>query len=272
MASANAKKHRLMVAYVATDGGIDALRLAIALARTTDAAIDIVMATTNAEVTPGLYPRDRGFSSIVEQQLEGWLADARAEVPGEVEATTRIAVGDSLAGTLLDQAKELGSSLIIAGSRGGGLFKRMTLGSVVNTLLHSCPIPLAIAPKGYNNPGPIQQLTALYGPRPGASDVVKLGKEASAKLGIPLRLVSLDIDKERPINPELLHDEADVVMGATPAEAVSNLQWSDSELVFVGSARLAPEGHLFLGSTAAQILRHIPVPAIVIPRGYTQPT
>jgi nucleotide-binding universal stress UspA family protein len=39
--------------------------------------------------------------------------------------------------------------------------------------------------------------------------------------------------------------------------------------VLVGSSRLATPKHLFLGSTAAKMLRELPVPMIVVPRTTT---
>ena len=54
--------------------------------------------------------------------------------------------------------------------------------------------------------------------------------------------------------------------GATIEEAVRALDWHDGEIVLVGSSRLATPHHLFLGSTAAKMLRELPVPMIVVPR------
>ena len=53
--------------------------------------------------------------------------------------------------------------------------------------------------------------------------------------------------------------------GTTIEEAVRALDWHDGELVLVGSSRLAAPRHLFLGSTAAKMLRELPVPMIVVP-------
>ncbi|WKD58377.1 Universal stress protein family protein [Corynebacterium capitovis DSM 44611] len=281
---------RILVAYIATDGGIDALRLAVALAKERDTAIDIVMAMTNHEVTPGLYPRVRGYETIVEQHIAGWLDDARAEVPSDIEVTTRVAVGDSIPQIIIDQATGLSSEIVVVGSQGGGLFRRVTLGSVVNTLLHSCPVPLAIAPRGYNYPGPIQRITVLFGTRPGATDIIAVGLDRAARFGVPLRFVSLNIAGEQPAgsdalegiertaSAELAHRArslvdanqatAEVVEAPSIETATSGLSWLPGDVAYVGSSRIAPEGRLFLGTTATQILRYTPVPTIVIPNGY----
>ena len=48
--------------------------------------------------------------------------------------------------------------------------------------------------------------------------------------------------------------------------------WQDGDLVMVGSSRLAQPRKLFLGSTAAKMLRVLPVPMVVVPKHeFTQP-
>lgn len=48
--------------------------------------------------------------------------------------------------------------------------------------------------------------------------------------------------------------------------AVRTLDWQDGDLVMVGSSRLAQPHRLFLGSTAAKMLRVLPVPMVVVPK------
>ena len=66
--------------------------------------------------------------------------------------------------------------------------------------------------------------------------------------------------------PASLDATAIAATGTTIEEAVRALDWHDGELVLVGSSRLAAPRHLFLGSTAAKMLRELPVPMIVVPR------
>jgi nucleotide-binding universal stress UspA family protein len=46
-----------------------------------------------------------------------------------------------------------------------------------------------------------------------------------------------------------------VADGATVDAAVEGLDWEDGDLLMLGSSRLAPPRRLFIGSTAARILR-----------------
>jgi nucleotide-binding universal stress UspA family protein len=46
---------------------------------------------------------------------------------------------------------------------------------------------------------------------------------------------------------------------------VEGLDWEDGDLLMLGSSRLAPPRRLFIGSTAARILRVLEVPMVVTP-------
>lgn len=154
------------------------------------------------------------------------------------------------------------------GTQGGGLFKRFTLGSVVNSLLHSSPIPLALAPAGFNHPGPIDRITVMYADTPAGKDVLALGTERANLRGIPLRIVSFSIDSDATAATVNKDAEVLTITAHSVSEAMQQLTWLPGELVVLGSSRLAPPGRLFLGTTATHILRHAPVPALAAPRGY----
>ena len=54
--------------------------------------------------------------------------------------------------------------------------------------------------------------------------------------------------------------------GSTVEDAVSKRDWGDGDLMMVGSSRLSAPKRLFLGSTAAKMLRVLDVPMMVVPR------
>jgi nucleotide-binding universal stress UspA family protein len=139
----------------------------------------------------GIYPHDRGYGSILEEQLGAWLDEALASVPEDVPATGHVVTAESDADGLLTAAAQLGCSMIVIGGRSGGVLRRYRLGSVANTLLHAAPVPVALAPAGYPGGGPVGRVTAMFGPRPGAVDVVGLGIQAARRRSVALRLVSL---------------------------------------------------------------------------------
>jgi nucleotide-binding universal stress UspA family protein len=65
--------------------------------------------------------------------------------------------------------------------------------------------------------------------------------------------------------PEGAEVTAVVADGATVEAAVEGLDWEDGDLLMLGSSRLAPPRRLFIGSTAARILRVLEVPMLVTP-------
>lgn len=285
----------ILVGYVATDFGKDALRLGIALAKERNVRLELVMVAPAHSSFSGVYPHDRGYDSIVEEQIAGWLEEALAEVPEEITATARIVTGDSEAAALCETAEALGADLLVVGARQGGLFGRFQMGSAVNVLLHSAPVPVALAPRGYSHPGPITRVTTFFGPRRGTSDVIAIGLDRARRREIPLRLVSLVLSGESDMHgpgtdvPSALnayanrkladsaqhmldagHATTEVASGKDVSTALEKLSWQDGEIAVVGSSRMAVPGRLFLGSTASRMLRLIPVPMIVVPAGYMQ--
>jgi nucleotide-binding universal stress UspA family protein len=54
--------------------------------------------------------------------------------------------------------------------------------------------------------------------------------------------------------------------GASWEEAIDYVEWRDGDVLVVGSSSTAPPARVFLGSRASRIVRHSPVPVIVVPR------
>lgn len=299
---------KLVVGYQHTAAGKDAVNLAVALARGRNISLEIVMAEPLGSPYGGTYPHDRGYESIVEERIAGWLKEALDMVPEGIAATAKILVGESEVRTLLDYGAECGADGIVVGARQGGLFNRFHMGSVVNALLHSSTIPVALAPSGFSHPGPVTRSTAFFGPKPGAADVVATAVDRCQRRGIPLRLVSLILKDE--VASEAVADASVVAAGSSESEsaalrllsrvvpadltavihrmldagtasveiaqgrsieeALSTVTFEPGELAVLGSSRLAVPGRLFLGPTAARILRNIPVPILVVPAGFMQ--
>ena len=67
--------------------------------------------------------------------------------------------------------------------------------------------------------------------------------------------------------PDVPHDLAAAVgMGTNWAEAIEDIEWQDGEVLVIGSSSVGPVKRVFLGSRAAKIVRHSPVPVVVVPR------
>jgi nucleotide-binding universal stress UspA family protein len=277
---------KLVVGYIATSGGADAVELGVRLARTIAAELELRMVlapdeVTTFRVTPGK------FHDVLAEQSSEWLADAMRMVPDDVTAHGGVVVGDSVAEALGDEARRLGAEAIVVGGSGGGLVGSLALGSFVDDLLHSAPVPVAVAPRGTRNSTVkrVRTVTCAIGDRSGAARLLETAVRVSAATAAPLRLVSLvaldkhgeqgieaarehahaTLESARALLPQGSPVTAVVADGDTIETAVEWLDWEDGDLLMLGSSRLAPPRRLFIGSTAARILRHLQVPIVVTP-------
>ncbi|MFZ3414987.1 universal stress protein [Arthrobacter sp. 3Tela_A] len=280
---------RYVVGYTATERGRDALFLACAIARSQGASLDLVLVDPEESPYTAVYPPERTYSSLLARQLRDWLEEALALVPADIEARGHIRTADSDARGLIEAAEEFSAGLIVVGAGSNGLFKRFTVGSVANALLHAAGVPVALAPRGYSRLDPLTRITCAVGERRGAEDVLEVACDSAARRGLPLRLLSLlalDSPGDAAVEEAQLHI-ADrvrraealtegkstitgvVAQGRTIENAVDDLEFDDGEILIIGSSRLARTNQLFLGATASKVLRSLPVPMVVVPRNYT---
>jgi nucleotide-binding universal stress UspA family protein len=285
---------KLVVGYLATPGGADAMALGARLARTLGAEVEACIILPPDRVLPTLAGT-RDYEAVLAEQAEKWLAEAVASVADDVPAHSHVMFDDSYAGGLIRETARLEADVIVVGGSGGGLAGSFSLGSVVNELLHSAPVPVAVAARGTRDStvDRVREVTCAIGQRQGADLLLQTAVRFSKAAGTPLRLVSLvaldpafgalrgddEAVRERALAharqvlesaknslPEGFPVTATAVEGPTVEDAVGKLQWHDGDLIMVGSSRLSAPRRLFLGSTAAKMLRVLDVPMMVVPR------
>lgn len=279
---------RYVVGYTPNARGADAVALGSAMARAQGARLDLVYVVDRS--TPHAAHTDDGRASTEEQAVLTAQREGLQLVPEDVSVEFHVRDADSFAAGLIDAAVECNADLIVVGAASNGLFKRHTVGSVANSLLHASPVPVALAPRGYRNTEAIERLTLAVGQRTGANAAIDTAIDWTKRRGVPLRLVSLvELDAEgdsgEAVNAAHIHANTvlteaahrlpeghrvsvEVAHGRTIEEAIDDLEWYDGEILLVGSSRLAERNKLFIGSTANKVLRALPVPMVVIPREY----
>ncbi|RDB47630.1 universal stress protein [Tsukamurella tyrosinosolvens] len=283
---------KVYVAYLATDGGRDAVALGVQLARSLDAELALGMVVPPDQT--GAFVSGDLVDQVLTDQAEGWLAQAREQVPADVETSTHIGVYDSIAEGIIAEAQRLDAAIVVVGATGGGLLGRHSLGPVVNDLIHSAPVAVALAPRGqrHSKAATVRSVTCAVGARPGAEELLDAAITGAERAGVPLRLVSLiavdlmptarqgdeaKLEEARRHSAAVLDEARNrlsgtvdvssvVVLGDTVEDAVNGLDWHPGDLIMVGSSRLAAPRRLFLGSTAAKMLRVLDVPMVVVPR------
>ncbi|MEX5294076.1 universal stress protein [Kocuria sp. CPCC 205268] len=272
---------------VGVDGGRrgqDAVRLAAAIARAFGAELEIVLVLRTDSPYQQVYPPVGDVAPVVRQQARTWLGEAAQLVPQDVVARTHLREDDSVAAGLVRAAEELGAQLIVVGAGTGA--GRFSAGPVVDALLHSSPVPVALAPRRYPGDVPLTRLSVAVGTRPGAHQVIREAVRAVEHSALDLELISfLEGEAADPGTAEQVRrrveehleaaaDEARrsrpvrvrVAAGRTLKKAARDVDWAPGGLLLIGSSRLAQGRQIFLGSTAARLLKHIPVPMVVVPR------
>ena len=173
---------------------------------------------------------------------------------------------------LLEVAERREAAIIVVGTSG-----QPAIGSVTARLLHGSPVPVALAPHGFRSrPGArVERVTAAFG---GSAGLVDAAGAVAATLAAPLRIASFAVPVHAPFAADLLErwaQELEAAAGQAPAvvghgaswqQAIDDVEWRDGDVLVVGSSSAAPPARVFLGSRASRIIRHSPVPVIVVPR------
>ena len=288
---------RYLVGYVADGPGRSALALAGMLA-SVDERVEIVMCHVLPEATglPARGAPTTGYQQVLAQQAEQWLAEGRAMLPGaEVETLVRTAA--SPAAGLVGTLGEAGAQMLVVGSARDGLLRRLTVGSVTEQLLRSSPVPVAVAPLGFepSEGAGLERVSCGFLDRPGDTATVLAARQLARRNKLPLRLVTVVVAESHGLAPFAHPDEeqqdehrAQTVWAADRAaggldedvtvqkvvasgddleSALAGIDWLEGEVLFLGSSRLGEPARVFLGPTATAILRSAPVAVVAIPRG-----
>jgi nucleotide-binding universal stress UspA family protein len=292
----------LLVAYAPDGRGKAVLHLAGMLARSAEEEL-VVCAVVPAPWYPSPARVDAEYRDYLEQTARAALEKARAQLPSDLPATSPVHHARSAPAGLLEVAEERDASLIVVGSASAGGAGHVTLGSTTSRLLHSSPVPVAVAPRGFRcaPDARVTRVTAAFGGTEGAEELVIAAAGQAARVGAALRLVSFAV-RARPPYTSGVGTEADEAMfaewaaeieaagraaldkvaglpavpreleiaigrGETWEEALEDVEWAEGDVLVVGSSSMGPVARVFLGSRATKIVQHSPVPVAVVPRG-----
>jgi len=282
----------LTVGYLATSTGDDGVALASALAKTFDADVDVVLVVR--QELPDGHPGRAEYQRLLIERGEEWISRAIDRLTANaVSASSNVLVGESFAESLVGFAEQKDSDLIVVGGARDGFFGGHTIGPVTGALLHSSPIPVALAPRGYaDDPDEaFAAVTAAVPTRPGDDNPLPFAITLASAAGLAIRMLSLvsaenlaEADNAREVRqlqrvaaeenllvaaralPDAPEIESLVAEGMTLESALKKLRWDDGDLLVVGSSRFAAPRRIFLGSTAARILAGVDVPVVVVPK------
>ena len=288
---------RYLVGYSAEKGGCEALRLGAMLARSAGGSEDIAVILPETWDHPSPAMVDVEYVQFLERHAEKTLASARAEMPTDVPAEYLRRHAESAGAGLLALAEELEVDAIVLGSSRKAPMSRFQEGTVAAEVLRSARVPVALAPRGYVAPqARLDRITCAIASSSHSTELAHKAGEIAATFHVPLRLATFIVrdrqmfpsgagyDVENLVSNKFLgqanaaHDriraewtgteqpESIFGDGRSWKEAVGALDWTGCELLVIGSSRLGPLLRVFVGSNSGKILRHAPVPRMIVPR------
>jgi nucleotide-binding universal stress UspA family protein len=209
--------------------------------------------------------------------------------------------GRSVASTLLEQAEEVAASIVVVGSGSTGSYGRVHPGAIGDWLLHSSHIPVAVAPHGWaaSEHGRVRRVSCAFRGDDKSRGTLERTAAICAEIGASLRLVTFavrgrtvytagignqaeDMVLDRWVSQaEAAQDEAlkalkesgnaptdvdsVVAKGRSWGAGIDRLDWDRDEVLVVGSSSASVIERIFLSSNASKIVRHSPVPVVVVP-------
>ncbi len=279
-----------------------AVTLGAMLARSANQRL-VVTALVPEPWPPNPERSDEEFLTYQAGAAEKALTEAQAQVGGDLAADYVLRRARSVSSGLLDVAEENDASCVVLGSSSSGALNRVAIGGVADRILHSSGVPVAVAPLGgsFRPARRLSRVTVAFGRGDGDSDLLAQATDRTIAVGARLRVACFAVEPLAPVAVTLAgaaadaedlvtdrwvaylkpiiaatlerttsHPSAntvDIAVGHGPswAAALTDIAWTDDEILVIGTTS-SPIGRLFLGSHAAKIVRHSPVPVMLVPR------
>ena len=279
-----------------------ALSLAAQLARSDKDSVHAVTVVPQGwEVAAG-SATDGDFTAWAQGQGEASAEEALTLLGADagVPIAASWVTGRSVPAALLEQVEALDADMIVVGSGANGAPGRVAMTAKTDRLLHSSPVPVAIAPRGYAaEPGSrVTRVTVGFRDDDATWHLLQRVADICRRTGASLRLVTVALDRppmytaavsgaedlvreqwrrqasaaqdeavEHLVDAGFARDEVETVLarGATWVEALDSVEWHSGDVLVVGSSSTHLLTQVFLGSSAAKIVRASPVPVVVVP-------
>lgn len=290
----------IVVGYLAGKSGTAPLHLAVMTARTLGTDLSVATVVPKSWSTPSPAKIDAEYAAWASRLAADSAAEAQQFFSGRadgVELSYRSHANRSASGGLLEAVADSEAALLVLGSSSNGQLGQVVVGSTADRLLHSSPIPVAIAPRGYrgSRSTKLTRMTCAYPGTEEAIDTVARAAQLADQMKVPLRVVTFAVRGRTMYPPEVgLHAEDSilaaweehardmmgrlrtagvigedvetlVVNGIGWDHALDAADWQDGELLALGTSPRAEIARVFLGSRGTKIMRHSPVPVLVFP-------
>jgi nucleotide-binding universal stress UspA family protein len=274
-----------------TGSGLDAVALAVALARLTGDPLIVAC----------VYPQGRRSSLDAAAAAHGPAAmalEAARELADEAGAEYRTVPSSSPARGLAELAEEEGAAMLVAGSHRSGAFGRVASGGTAERLLHGSGCPVAVAPRGYRRrvTDRLRRISVAFVDTPDGFEAVRYAADLAARAGLPLTVFSVITVHANWFVPEAVRPEEETVpievrkeyqealdraVAGLPegvratgellyGEVVDELSMVGErgvDLLVCGSRGYGPVRRVLLGTVSSALVRQASVPVVIVPRG-----
>ena len=288
-----------LVGYSPHSADTGAIELACQLARAESAPVHALTVVPRGWETVAGSATDGDFEQWAAEEGEDCATAALAELAKhpDVASTATWVTGRSVPAEILNQARMLNATMIVVGSGDEGPVGEVTLTSKVDRLLHSSHLPVAIAPRDYLPAADarVTRITLAFRDDDATWKLLDQVAEISVRVGAELRLLTVALRNRSMVtspvrsNEKLVFERLLQQVGAAQAEAVAHLadggvtatavvatgkSWREAlrsvefragDVLVVGSSSTIGLSSVFLGSSAAKVVRNSPVPVVVVP-------
>lgn len=290
----------VVVGYTPSKGGRGSLDLGLQLAHALDEPMAVVTVVPRQWSTPSMARVDAEYGAYARQVGEEAERQAReylTDTTVTVDVTYRAVPGRSIPGALVDVVTELDATVLVLGSSADGQVGQVVVGSTADKLLHASPVPLAISPREFRSVAAegVTKVTCAFSDSHSSVAVVGRVHALAEKFGVPLRVASFGVrgatmypplggitaedsvldswvDEARTAQQRLVATgvipesvERVIGTGATWSDTLASIPWQSGEVLAIGSSSMGPLARVFLGARATKLIRHAPVPVIVLP-------
>lgn len=288
----------VVVGYRADKVGLSGLYLAAGIARTLHTSLTVATIVPKAWPAPSLARVDAEYEHWTRHLAENSANEARnylRPMAEGLEVNYCQAAHRSVSRGLADVVAEVGGEILVLGSLPSSGRVHM-VGTTADSLLHSSPVPVAISSPGYQSrTGRLTRLTCAYSAIPQSIDVVSRCAQYAERMQIPLRIMTFAVRGRTMYPPDVGLDAEDsileawagqarntleslkidgligddvalqVITGHSWLEALHRADWVDGEILTLGTSPSGDIRRVFLGVRSGKIIRHCPVPVLVLP-------
>ena len=293
----------VVVGYLAGKGGRSPLHLGVEAATTLKTSLTVVTVVPKPwrrrpwpASTPNMPSTQTNWRRLGQRRRRQCIESTRRQGLEVSFHKVRAPVGVRRA--VAGRQKNSSAEVLVLGRRRTASSGQVVVGSTADRLLHSSPVPMAIGPRGYRgskaaraDPDHLPHIRA----RRKHCTWWNASRRSPSSSSVPMRVVTFAVRGRTMYPPEVglraedsileqlaaqaretlaqlktdgvVGNDVDlqVVTGNGWDEALDAADWQDGDLLAIGTSPVGGIARVFLGSRGSKILRHSPVPVLVLP-------